>query len=123
MSTTHPLDPHSRQHDDVGEQGLSVKVRFTPHLPVVCLAGELDLDSQHLLADALDAIAAASCPAEIVMLDLNGVRFCDVAGLRAIETCAAIVAAGGQELVLYHSPPPVLKLIAITGIAGHLMRR
>lgn len=125
MSATYHLDAHSPQWDDrgVGEHSLSVRVRFTPHLPVVRLAGELDLDSEHLLTDALDSIAAAQCPAEVVVLDLSDVRFCDVAGLRAIETCAAILAATDKQLLLYHAPPAVLKLIAITGVARHLTRR
>lgn len=102
---------------------LDVRIRFTPHLPTVRLAGELDLDSLHLLTDALDAIAASACPADLVVLDLADVRFCDVAGLRAIEMCAATLTAVGKELVLYDTPPQVMKLIEITGVAGKVIHR
>ncbi len=94
---------------------LDVRIRFTPTLPVVWLAGEVDLSSQHLLTDAVDCIIAASCPAELVVLDLSDVTFCDVAGVRAIKACAVGLAAAGKELLIQHPPPPVTKLIAMSG--------
>lgn len=101
---------------------LDVRIRFIPNLPTVRLVGELDLDSLHLLTDALDAIAATACPADLVVLDLAGVRFCDVAGLRAIAACASTLATSGKQLLLYHPPHPVTRLMEITGIAQHLVR-
>lgn len=117
-STGHPI----ATSDSVIASVLDVRIKFTPTLPVVRLTGELDLDSAHLLVDALDAIAATSCPADLVVLDLAGVTFCDVAGLRAIETSAAILAAADQHLVLYRPPRRVTRLIAMTGIASGLAR-
>ena len=102
---------------------LTVRIRFTPNLPVIRLSGELDLASLHLLADALDAIAAASCAGNLVMLDLSGVTFCDVAGLRAIEMCDAALEAADKQLLLYDTPPQITKLIAITGVARHVIQR
>ena len=102
---------------------LSVRIRFTPSLPVVRLTGELDIASLHLLTDALDSVATASCPGELVVLDLAGIRFCDVAGLRTIEMCAATMAAAGKELVLYETPPQITKLIKITGVARYVSQR
>lgn len=102
---------------------LSVRIRFTPSLPVVRLAGELDIASLHLLTDALDSVATASCPGELVVLDLARIRFCDVAGLRAIEMCAATTAAAGKELVLYETPTQIKKLIKITGVARYVSQR
>jgi anti-anti-sigma factor len=94
---------------------LDVRIRFTPTLPVVWLAGEVDLSSQHLLTDAVDCIIAASCPAGLVALDLSDVTFCDVAGVRAMEASAVALAAAGKELLIHHPPPPVTKLIAMSG--------
>lgn len=102
---------------------LSVRIRFTPSLPVVRLSGELDIASLHLLTDALDSVATASCPGELVLLDLAGIRFCDVAGLRTIEMCAATMAAAGKELVLYETPSQIKKLIKITGVARYVSQR
>ena len=102
---------------------LTVRIRFTPSLPVVRLSGELDIASLHLLTDALDSVAASSCPGDLVVLDLAGITFCDVAGLRMIEMCAATLAAADKELLLYDAPQQVRKLIKITGVARHIVHR
>ena len=102
---------------------LDVRIRFTPTLPVVRLAGELDLSSVHLLTDALDAIAAAECPAELVVLDLSELAFCDIAGLRGMEEGGAALRRAGKELMLYHPPTAVVRLIKLTGVARRLTCR
>ena len=111
----HPLQP-------VGSI-LDVKIRFTPSLPVIRLGGELDLDSVHLLHDALQSLTAAHSRAERVLLDLTGVTFCDVAGLRGIERCGAVLADSGRELLLYHVPSCVERLMKLTGVATGLQLR
>lgn len=105
------------------EQVLDVRIRYTPTLPVVRLAGELDLSSVHLLADALASIAAANCPAPLVVLDLTEVTFCDITGLQGIAAGGAAMAAAGKELLLYHPPQRITRLIEMTGIARTLNRR
>jgi anti-anti-sigma factor len=105
------------------DQVLDVRIRYTPTLPVVRLAGELDMSSVHLLADALASIAAANCPAPLVVLDLTDITFCDISGLQGIEDGGATMAAAGKELLLYHPPRRITKLIEMTGIARTLNRR
>ena len=97
---------------------LDVRIRFAPSLPLVRLTGELDLDSAHLLTDAIESLAAEDFPAELIVLDLAGVRFCDIAGLRAIQWCSTALAATGRQLVLYHPPSAVTKLITTSGVAA-----
>lgn len=92
---------------------LDIRIRLSSTLAVVRLVGELDLSSEHLLADALGCIEAASCPANLVVLDLAGVTFCDAAGLRAMEACAARLAAEDKELRLSNVSRPVARLLAI----------
>ena len=121
----HPVpgeDPAEAPIDEL-PAALSVRIRFTPSLPLVRLTGELDLASLHLLTDALDAVAAASCPGELVVLDLSGITFCDVAGLRTIEMCAATLAAVDKQLLLYQAPASVKRLIEITGVARYVVHR
>lgn len=101
---------------------LDVQIRFTPNLPVVRLGGELDVDSVHLVRDALDCVASMSSRARLIVLDLSGVTFCDVGGLRGIETCAGILEAGGRQLVLHRLPQRLMKLIALSGVASGLER-
>lgn len=101
---------------------LDVRIMFTPSLPVVRLGGELDVDSVHLVRDALDCVAAMSRRARMIVLDLSDVTFCDVGGLRGIETCAGILEADGRQLVLHRLPQRLTKLIAMTGVASGLDR-
>ncbi|MEZ0579065.1 STAS domain-containing protein [Nocardioides sp. MH1] len=96
---------------------LDVRIQFAPNLPLVRLVGELDLDSHHLLTDALDAIEAAHCPGDLVVVDLEGVTFCDVAGLRALEHCGHALQLAGKQLMLYHPPRAVTRLMTMTGVA------
>lgn len=106
-----------------GSPVLDVRIRFDAALPLVRLAGELDLGSAHLLRDALETVRARASAADMLVLDLAGVTFCDVAGLRVIEACALNLEATGRQLLLYRPSRSVLKLIAISGVAAGLERR
>lgn len=108
---------------DGADACLDVRIRFAPTLPVVRLAGELDVSSIHLVRDSIESLAAAACSSATVLLDLSRVTFCDVAGLRAIEEATAVLTGTGKELVLYAVPRNVVRLIAVTGVAAHLARR
>ena len=102
---------------------LDIRIRYSPALPLVRLAGDLDLDTVHSLRDALDAVANPGCPAKMVLLDLRALTFCDIAGLQGIEDAAADLAVAGKELVLYGTPPRVTGLIEMTGVARGLVQR
>ena len=122
MSVTSSIDSPDQpaRRDEALASALEVRIQFAPTLPLVRLSGELDLDSLHLLTDALDSVAATSCPAELVVLDLAAVTFCDVAGLRSLEQCALSLEMAGKQLMLYHPPRSVTRLMAMTGVAQWL---
>ncbi|HWJ83633.1 MAG TPA: STAS domain-containing protein [Nocardioides sp.] len=103
---------------------LDVRIRFNPSLPLVRLVGELDLNSLHLLADAMYSVTARPSENDLVLLDLAGVTFCDLAGLRAIEACALnLETTAAKRLILYRPSRQVAKLIRISGVAAGLERR
>lgn len=120
---------HEESYDAVGDgapgraAALDVRIRFDPVLPLVRLSGELDLDSAHLLRDALETVRATDAAADMVVLDLAGVTFCDVAGLRVVEACAYNLEMTGQRLLLYRPSRQVTKMIALSGVAAGLERR
>jgi anti-sigma B factor antagonist len=99
---------------------LDVRIRFDRSLPLVRLSGELDVSSAHLVRDAVASSAAAACPSATVVVDLERVTFCDVAGLRALEDAALALAGDGHEMVLYHVPPTVSRVISLAGVSGLL---
>ncbi|GAA3801906.1 STAS domain-containing protein [Nocardioides panacisoli] len=106
------------QHPAPGSPELGIRLHFDPASPRVCVFGELDLGSAHLLADALDSIGATARGAMFVVLDVEGVTFCDLAGLRAIEACAVSLERIGKRLMIQHPPRSMAKLISITGVAA-----
>lgn len=82
---------------------------------ILRVSGELDLCSAPYLRQALDE-AAAQTPAR-VLLDLEGVSFIDVAGIRAILDGAKIFES---RLVLHRTPPYVMRLFTLIGVEQQL---
>ena len=121
MSTTAresdlPADPDPTRP----ASALDVRIHFAPSLPLVRLAGELDIGSLHLLTDALHSVTAAARTADVVVIDLAAVTFCDVAGLRTLEQCGLALEMDGKQLVLYSPPRTVTRLMAVTRIGQGL---
>lgn len=101
---------------------LGVRIRYTPSLPMVRISGELDLSCAHLLLDAVRSAADSACPAEVVALDLAGLTFCDLAGVRAIIGAAQALEELGKELRVCSPPSCVLRVVELSGIGEDLIR-
>ncbi|MGP7997883.1 MAG: STAS domain-containing protein [Streptosporangiaceae bacterium] len=84
--------------------------------PAMALAGEVDESSYPGLVAALSS-AAAGRPE--IHLDLAGLGYCDLAGLRAIVRLAgrdeAAGPAGARRVVLHRVPVPLLTVLHIVG--------
>ncbi|MEV0378728.1 STAS domain-containing protein [Nonomuraea sp. NPDC050643] len=85
---------------------------LVPHPHGLHIAGEIDYGSHHLLAGGLDG--AILDGRSDIRLDLSGLTFIDVAGLRLIVTTAARLSPG-RRLVLAPLSPMVRRLLALTG--------
>src|SRR5262245_54333323 len=79
--------------------GLSVVVIGEPN-PTVVLSGELDLTSMEILKSVVPRL---NHPPRSVTLDLRGVPFVDVAGLRALSDAVASMLAAGHDVSLIPS--------------------
>ncbi|HEX2148730.1 MAG TPA: STAS domain-containing protein [Actinomycetota bacterium] len=102
--------------------GLSWEVILNLHLEcekvgpwtIVGVAGEIDMAN----ADELWEYLASQVERQHVAVDLSGVRFIDSTGLTAlVRTYKSLKQAGGTLLLLSPSPP-VLRLLAVTGLDG-----
>ena len=58
--------------------------------------------------------------ADILVLDLDDVRFIDSAGLRVILAAHERKVERGQRLALTPGSPQVQRLFSIAGVSGHL---
>jgi anti-sigma B factor antagonist len=83
--------------------------------PIVAARGEVDMTSAPELLDVLRSMSAA-----VVILDLGGVTFMDVAGVRAIAVAHENIAARNGKLVLQSVPRIPRTLLQITGLEQHL---
>src|SRR4051812_6578727 len=80
-------------------------------VPVVSIAGEVDLATAPRLRDAL-LQAAVEHPGERVAIDLDGVSMLDSAGLGVLVGALRRVTATGGDLVIVCSAPRLLELLA-----------
>jgi len=80
--------------------------------PGLLLAGEIDEDTYPALEAVLAAFAAGAAD---VHLDLAGVAYCDLAGLRAMVRLAGAQAGGGRRVVLRNLPPDLRAVLEVVG--------
>lgn len=86
---------------------------------LITLAGEIDLDTGHLVRESL-----AHCLRDRVRtidVDLTTVTFCDVSGLNVFLAAWRHMAAAGGSLQLHHPPPVLARIVDLTG-SGFLLR-
>lgn len=90
----------------------SVQVRGVAHLVVL---GEVDLQTEPRLVDAVAKIAADVSPAPLV-LNLEAVTFIDSAGLRGLLRAQQAAEDAGCAFALGRASEPVETLLAVAGV-------
>lgn len=100
------------------EEHLRIDVRTAPDRAVVEMHGELDLLGAPLLQERI--AEALADPRGILVLDLDGLRFVDSAGLRVILEAHERARESGQEFALTKGSDQVQRLLNIVGIDQHL---
>jgi anti-anti-sigma factor len=78
--------------------------------------GDLDLASSVTLLQAV-RVQLRTRP-QTLALDLSGVAFIDVAGLRAVISCRRMAAARGIQLQVVEVSPPVRRLLELVGLSS-----
>ena len=84
----------------------------------VNLGGEMDLSSLPAFEAAIDD--ACRVRAEAVVLDLSGLEFLDVAGVRAICIARTRIVGSGMELRIIPGPRNVHRLFEFAGLVEEL---
>lgn len=88
------------------------RVTLVPHPLGLRITGEIDRGNRHVLARALDWALLAS--GTDIRLDLSGLTFVDVAGMRLVVAAAARLFPH-RVLILDPVSPVVRRLLALTG--------
>ncbi|WP_214322561.1 STAS domain-containing protein [Nonomuraea sediminis] len=95
--------------------GLRARVSSRPG-GVLSISGELDLATAQALRDIVhDALARHKTT---LVLDLSGVRFCDVIGLGVLRACAADAESSGGRLELIGIPEQLRRVMEISEAAS-----
>ncbi len=76
------------------------------------LAGEIDEETYPALVSSLDEVARDAAE---VHIDLSAVRYCDLAGLRAMIRLAG---PGRRRVVLHGIPPQLDEVLGVLGWSG-----
>lgn len=101
------------------EQPSLLKVSLVPESPCLFLdvRGELDLCTvKEIPRDAYSSRPDLTT----VLVDLGGLTFCDLTGLRALMTFRRIHEAQGREVVVVRTTPFLRRLMRICGISDRL---
>lgn len=85
---------------------------------MLALSGELDTVSAPTLARTLEQVLAG--PQARVMLDLNGLRFVDSAGVSVLIKAKQSAEANGRVLVLRRPTEQLERVFALVGLADWL---
>jgi anti-anti-sigma factor len=83
-------------------------VTRTDHPAGLCFAGEIDVSNSHAVADSLGAMDGAD-----IHLDLSGLSFCDISGIRSLVDAAETRASG--RLMLHGLPELLQTVMHATG--------
>ena len=79
------------------------------------LTGEIDAHTAPMLADAMGRL-----PTSVVTVDVAGVSFMDSSGLRVLMDATTRARKDGGDLIVAHPTAPIVRLVEISGLAGHL---
>ena len=93
---------------------LSIETRLTGALPVIDLAGELDVYQAPRLREKLEALIADGHPR--LVLNLTRVEYIDSTGLGTLVAVRKLAMTQGGEVRLLCPNPAVRRVFEITGL-------
>jgi anti-sigma B factor antagonist len=112
----HAVQPHPQQSiratraREAGRLAIRSDRRRTAH--VITASGELDLATAAVLADELDAVLSSD--AQLIELDLSGLTFVALRGLRVVSAARARALAQGKRLELRRFPAHIQRVAEMT---------
>jgi anti-sigma B factor antagonist len=97
------------------EKLAQIDVRHDGEMPVVAIAGDIDLSNAHEVREALESIG--TLPA--VAIDMTDLLFIDSTGLNAIAQYGRGMLENGNTVYLIVTRAPLRKIFEITSLDQH----
>jgi anti-anti-sigma factor len=100
---------------DLHEGCFSITIERFPTAARAKLVGELDLFGTELLADMTEELLASNPPPRDVVLDLNGLVFADLVGVRGLVESCDLLAKSASWISVVRVPRKVERVLTLSG--------
>jgi anti-anti-sigma factor len=125
VSSPEPIGPSAAERLAAKPQGadeqLAVEARTHRHTALVALRGELDLLTVSKVAEVLDGLELRPDGVRHVVLDLRGLTFMDLPGLRELIKQNEFARANRHNLAVVRGTPTINRLLQLTGVEDDLV--
>jgi len=105
----------------VAEEQLSVAARTHRRTALVALRGELDLLTVSKVAEVLDGLELTAEGVRHVVLDLRGLTFMDIPGLRELIKQNEFARENHHHLAVVRGTDAINRLLELTGVEDQLV--
>lgn len=127
MSSPEPIRPSAaerlaaRPEQPTADEQLAIEARTRRSTALVALRGELDLLTVSKVAEVLDGLALRPDGVRHLVLDLRGLTFMDIPGLRELIKQNEYARANRHNLAIVRGTPTINRLLELTGVEDLLV--
>ncbi len=100
---------------------LEVEARTNRGTALVALRGELDLVTVSKVAEVLESLQPGAGGLRHVVLDLRGLTFMDLRGLREVLRQNEFARSNRHNLAVIRGTAPIQRLLELTGVEAQLV--
>ena len=111
----------ARPHQPAADEQLGIEARTRRRTALVALRGELDLLTVSKVAEVLDGLALRPDGVRHLVLDLRGLTFIDIPGLRELIKQNEYARANRHNLAIVRGTRAINRLLALTGVEDLLV--
>jgi anti-anti-sigma factor len=111
----------ARPDKQVADEQLAVEARTHRRTALVALRGELDLVTVSKVAEVLDGLALRPDGVRHLVLDLRGVTFMDLPGLRELIKQNEYARVNRHNLAVVRGTRAINRLLELTGVGDVLV--
>jgi anti-anti-sigma factor len=111
----------ARPHQPAADEQLGIEARTRRRTALVALRGELDLLTVSKVAEVLDGLALRPDGVRHLVLDLRGLTFIDIPGLRELIKQNEYARANRHNLAIVRGTRAINRLLELTGVEDLLV--